>query len=113
MSFLFSLLHVVWRIDSVRVVAADRRLWLSEGVPMLVHYVIALSLLPWPVYAASILVGGFVTAQVVTCTHQSEELLEGPQSDWVTAQFRTTRNAVRLAANDTTDACRIDCCCEH
>lgn len=63
-SFLFSLLHVVWRIDSLKVVAEDRRLWVSEGLPILVHYALAFTLLPWQTYAASILLGGFLCAQV-------------------------------------------------
>jgi fatty acid desaturase len=37
---------------------------------------------------------GLVSALIVTPTHQSEQLFEDYQPDWVTAQFQSTRNAV-------------------
>lgn len=41
-----------------------------------------------------IVFGGFLMANIVTTTHQSEELMFEHEHDWVASQFLTTRNAV-------------------
>ena len=87
----FSLLHVVWRVDSA-VVAVKRRLW-KEIIPLVGHYALFLALVPLPTFVAAVLLGGFVMANIVTTSHQSEELIWEPEHDWVRLQFRTTRDA--------------------
>jgi len=48
--------------------------------------------LPFKVFILSILIGGFLVAEVVTATHQSEDMLEGLSFTFVEDQFRTTRD---------------------
>ena len=42
----------------------------------------------------AVFASGLISALIVTPTHQSEDLFEEYQPDWVTAQFQSTRNAV-------------------
>jgi fatty acid desaturase len=88
----FSLLHWVWRIDSLVVSIKRGPLW-PELLPILAHYAIYLSLVPASTFIAAVFLGGFVMANIVTTSHQSEELLFTPEHDWVRMQFRTTRDA--------------------
>merc|ERR1712154_645766 len=61
---------------------------------LLAHYFIMLTILPASVWVPAVFLSGLMSALIVTPTHQSEELFEDFQFDWVTAQFRSTRNAV-------------------
>ena len=46
------------------------------------------------------LLAGLVSATIVTVSHQSEEMFDEPQHDWVASQLRSTRDA-RTGINDT------------
>lgn len=93
--FLFSFLHVIWRIDSIRTVMDDKpKLFLSEGLPILAHYVVYSLLVGPGTLFAAVLFGGWVMANVTSSTHQSEDLRTRPDDCWVRMQFDTTRNAV-------------------
>merc|ERR1712232_110654 len=46
------------------------------------------------VWFPAIFLSGLMSALIVTPTHQSEELFDEFQFDWVTSQFQSTRNAV-------------------
>lgn len=88
---LFSLLHVVWRIDSLRV-AWKRRIW-RELIPIAIHYVAWFTLFPASTVVLSILFGSLLMANITSTTHQSEDLLYEYEHDWIKMQFKTTRNA--------------------
>ena len=51
-----------------------------------------LALLPLKVAIGSILVGGFLVAEIVTATHQSEEMFSEISFNFVEDQFATTRD---------------------
>ena len=87
----FAMLHVIWRVDSLAV-SLKRRLT-GELLPILGHYFFFLALVPASTFAAAVLFGGFVMANIVTTSHQSEELIWEPEHDWVRLQYRTTRDA--------------------
>lgn len=53
-----------------------------------------MTVFPVSVWFPSVLISGLVSAAIVTPTHQSEELFDEYQPDWVQAQFSSTRNAV-------------------
>ena len=89
--FLFSLLHVVWRIDSLKV-AWTRRLW-GELIPIVGHYAIWLATFSVPTVALAVLFGGLLMANITSTTHQSEDLLFEHEHDWIKMQLNTTRNA--------------------
>ena len=58
------------------------------------HYAILLTVFPVSVWLPAILLSGLLSALIVTPTHQSEEMFDSYQPDWVSAQFLSTRNAV-------------------
>ena len=66
----------------------------NELYALLAHYFILLSILPFNVWMPAVFLSGLLSALIVTPTHQSEELFEDYQADFVTAQFQSTRNAV-------------------
>jgi fatty acid desaturase len=94
----FSFLFALWRVDSLKVVIdaieQKRPNAKSELYSLLIHYAVLLTLFPVHVWVPAVFMSGLVSALIVTPTHQSEELFEDHPSDWVTAQFRSTRNAV-------------------
>ena len=94
----FSFLFALWRYDSVKVaieaVESKRPGAKQELYGLLVHYAILLTVFPVQVWLPAVFISGLVSALIVTPTHQSEELFEDYQPDWVTAQFLSTRNAV-------------------
>merc|ERR1712028_236751 len=61
---------------------------------LLVHYSLLFGFLPVKVWFPAIFLSGLLSALIVTPTHQSEELFDEYQADFVTAQFTSTRNAV-------------------
>ena len=61
---------------------------------LLLHYAILLTVFPVGVWAPAILISGLMSALIVTPTHQSEDMFDDYQPDWVQAQFLSTRNAV-------------------
>lgn len=94
----FSFMFALWRFDSLKVaidaVEEKRPNAKSELYSLLVHYAILFIVFPVNVFVPAIFMSGLVSALIVTPTHQSEELFEEYQPDWVTAQFQSTRNAV-------------------
>jgi len=48
--------------------------------------------LPIQVSILSVLIGGWLVAEIVTATHQSEELIDGLSYTFVEDQFKTTRD---------------------
>lgn len=94
----FSFMFALWRVDSMKVavdaVENKRPNAKSELYSLLIHYAVLLTVFPVSVWLPAIFMSGLVSALIVTPTHQSEELFEDFQPDWVTAQFQSTRNAV-------------------
>ena len=94
----FSFLFALWRYDSINAAIAnvrkDRTHAEDELKGLLVHYAILLTVFPFAVWVPAVLISGLMSALIVTPTHQSEELFDEFQSDWVQAQFQSTRDAV-------------------
>lgn len=94
----FSFLFALWRVDTLKVAVdavetkrpdAKNELWYLLG-----HYFVLLSIFPAQIWIPAVFLSGLMSALIVTPTHQSEDYFDEFQSDWVTAQFRSTRNAV-------------------
>jgi fatty acid desaturase len=66
----------------------------KELYALLAHYFIMMSVLPFSVWVPAVFLSGLMSAIIVTPTHQSEEMFEEYQPDFVKAQFASTRNAV-------------------
>mmetsp|Transcript_113338 Transcript_113338/g.222252 ORF Transcript_113338/g.222252 Transcript_113338/m.222252 type:complete len:385 (-) Transcript_113338:358-1512(-) len=94
----FSFLFALWRFDSLKVaiesVEKKRPNAKEELYSLLIHYFVLFNVFPVNVWVPAVFMSGLVSALIVTPTHQSEELFEDYQPDWVTAQFESTRNAV-------------------
>lgn len=94
----FSFMFALWRFDSIKVAISSVRQKRPGSKPglysLIAHYTVLLALFPYKVYIPAIFMSGLVSALIVTPTHQSEEMFSEYQSDWVTAQFQSTRNAV-------------------
>lgn len=65
----------------------------AELALILAHWTIMGALVPLPVIIGYTFLSGLITAVIVTVTHQSEELFEEHNPDFVDAQFRSTRDA--------------------
>lgn len=94
----FSFLFALWRVDTVKVVIdaieEKRPEAKNELYALMLHYGLLLTLLPFNVWVPAVFFSGLMSALIVTPTHQSEEMFEEFQPDFVTAQFKSTRNAV-------------------
>lgn len=94
----FSFLFALWRIDSAKVAISSVREKRPGSKPglyaLIIHYTWLFALFPIKVWLPSIFASGLLSALIVTPTHQSEEMFEDYQHDWVTAQFQSTRSAV-------------------
>lgn len=94
----FSFLFALWRIDTIKVIVnaieEKRPEAKNELYALMLHYGILLTFLPFNVWIPAVLFSGLMSALIVTPTHQSEEMFEEYQPDFVTAQFESTRNAV-------------------
>jgi acyl-lipid Delta6-acetylenase / acyl-lipid (9-3)-desaturase len=94
----FSFMFALWRYDSVKVsidaVEQKRPSARNELYCLLIHYAVLLTVFPVTVWIPAIFLSGLMSALIVTPTHQSEEMFNEYQPDWVTAQFQSTRNAV-------------------
>ena len=94
----FSALFALWRWDTIQVsvnsVEEKRPSAKEELYAIMAHYFIVMTLLPFNVWVPAVFLSGFMSAMIVTPTHQSEEIFAEYQPDWVTAQFLSTRNAV-------------------
>lgn len=85
----YSFLHVSWRMQSIQFVMGSGEN--VERVLMFFGYCWYLSL-PVSVIIGSVLFGGFLVAIVVTCNHQTEDILPtNCQLDFFSDQFTTTR----------------------
>mmetsp|Transcript_27381 Transcript_27381/g.38544 ORF Transcript_27381/g.38544 Transcript_27381/m.38544 type:complete len:502 (+) Transcript_27381:68-1573(+) len=94
----FSALFALWRVDSVTVtvnaVEEKRPGAKSELFSLMAHYAVLFTVFPLAVWVPAVFLSGLLSAIIVTPTHQNEEMFEDYQSDFVTAQFQSTRNAV-------------------
>lgn len=86
----YAFLFVSWRIQSFQWSWAHGTK--SELALMAINYTWIIVVLPWKVSICSVLLGGWLVSEIVTATHQSEELIEGPSFTFVEDQFRTTRD---------------------
>jgi fatty acid desaturase len=95
-------LFALWRIDSLKVaidaVEEKRPNSKAELYGLLAHYAVLFTFFPLSVWLPAVFVSGLISALIVTPTHQSEEMFYKYQPDWVSAQFRSTRNAVTTNA---------------
>jgi len=85
----FAFLYVSWRMQSIQ--------WSFARNDKLELFLIGLNYLwllylPLQVSIGSVILGGFLVAEIVTATHQSEEILSGASFNFVEDQFRTTRD---------------------
>mmetsp|Transcript_9314 Transcript_9314/g.34460 ORF Transcript_9314/g.34460 Transcript_9314/m.34460 type:complete len:476 (-) Transcript_9314:139-1566(-) len=90
--FVFSFLYVSWRIQSIQYIIEHKLL--LEGSIIAMSYSILFYFLPLKVILCSILIGGWLVAEIVTATHQDEEFLTEKSFDFVADQFKTTRDVV-------------------
>jgi len=85
----YAFLFVSWRIQSIQYAYGTGNykelFWISFNY-------IWLATLPLPVAIGSIIVGGWLVAEIVTASHQSEEMIEGLSYTFVEDQFNTTRD---------------------
>jgi fatty acid desaturase len=93
-----SLLFAIWRLDSATLCIKDsltgfKRKSQFELLGLVAHYSLMAALVPLKVFIPQVFLAGFITAVIVTVTHQSEELFEQHNPDFVDAQFKSTRNA--------------------
>jgi len=94
----FSLMFLVWRIDSMKVCINDakngfKRKTQWELALQLAHYGVLAAFVPIPVIVGHVFLSGLISAIIVTVTHQSEDLFFEFNPDFVLAQFQSTRNA--------------------
>lgn len=75
-------------------VKANRTHAEDELKGLLIHYAVLLTVFPLAIWVPAVLISGLMSALIVTPTHQSEELFDEFQSDWVQAQFSSTRDAI-------------------
>eukprot|EP00962_Isochrysis_galbana_P012999 scaffold3717_cov124-Isochrysis_galbana.AAC.17 len=90
----YSILFLYWRFDSIRYVLKHKK-W-SEAARLAGHWAAFAALVPFQSLFLSVWLSGFITATIVTVTHQSEEIFLGEtlrKYDFVEAQFRSTRDA--------------------
>jgi fatty acid desaturase len=94
----FSFMFALWRYDSVKVtidaVEKKRPGAKAELYSLMAHYFVLFTVFPAVVWVPAVFMSGLVSALIVTPTHQSEEMFDEYQNDWVIAQFQSTRNAV-------------------
>eukprot|EP00979_Chaetoceros_neogracilis_P002961 scaffold493_cov258-Chaetoceros_neogracile.AAC.9 len=94
----FSLLFLLWRVRSIQIVVPaieEKRTQAKEELySLMIHYAVLLTVFPASVWVPSVFISGLMSAFIVTPTHQSDVFFVDKQEDWVTAQFRSTRNAV-------------------
>jgi fatty acid desaturase len=87
--FAYSLLHVSWRIQSIEFVIGSGN-W-NERLAMSLGYLWLISMGPI-VSILGVLIGGFLVAIVVTCNHQTEDIIPTDSAYcYVTDNFTSTR----------------------
>jgi len=87
--FAYMFLYASWRAQSL-ISAYKTRNWFELSL-IVTNYAI-LATLPLSVVIGSILIGGFLVAEIVTATHQSEDMLPSISHEFALDQFRTTRD---------------------
>jgi len=90
----FSILFLYWRFDSIKYVLQAKK-W-GEAARLAAHWALYAAMVPVGTLFSSGWLSGFLTATIVTVTHQSEEIFFGDtlrKYDFIEAQFRSTRNA--------------------
>jgi len=94
----FSFLFALWRFDTIKTIIAalksKRKGSKAEAWSLVAHYTLLFTFYPLKVIIPAVFISGLLSALIVTPTHQSEELFDEYQPDFVTAQFTSTRNAV-------------------
>lgn len=85
----YAFLYVSWRIQSFQYAWARRNR--VELILIALNY-IWLFCLPLKVALGSVIFGGWLVAEIVTATHQSEEMIPGVSYNFVEDQFATTRD---------------------
>lgn len=94
----FSALFALWRVDTLTVaieaVEQKRKDAKTELYCLLFHYAFLFTVFPVSIWLPAVFFSGLMSALIVTPTHQSEQMFEEYQPDWVTAQFQSTRDAV-------------------
>lgn len=95
----FSTLFLIWRFDSIKVLISElrkkkpRKSAKAELFFIALHWAIVCSIMPAKIVIGHILLSGLITAIITTATHQSEEMFEDFNPDFVDNQFRSTRDA--------------------
>lgn len=95
----FSMLFMVWRTDSIKVLWKElrkekpRKGAVTEAIFLGIHWFLVIACIPWHIIPIYILLSGLITAIITTATHQSEEMFESFNPDFVDNQFRSTRDA--------------------
>eukprot|EP00020_Sapocribrum_chincoteaguense_P002503 CAMPEP_0170740748 /NCGR_PEP_ID=MMETSP0437-20130122/5844_1 /TAXON_ID=0 /ORGANISM="Sexangularia sp." /LENGTH=406 /DNA_ID=CAMNT_0011079259 /DNA_START=32 /DNA_END=1252 /DNA_ORIENTATION=- len=87
----YAFLYFSWSMQSIMFAWANKLYF--ELAILALHYT-WFACLPLNVALGSILLGGWLVAEVVTATHQSEEIIDGVSHDFVGVQYRTTRDVV-------------------
>jgi fatty acid desaturase len=85
----YTFLYASWRLQSFQ--WSWERKYKLELFLMAVNYTWLL-MLPLQVSIGSILFGGWLVAEIVTATHQSEDILPGISFSFIEDQFATTRD---------------------
>jgi len=85
----YAFLYVSWRIQSFQYAWANG--YKMELFLMLLNYTWLL-ILPWKVSIGSVILGGWLVAEIVTATHQSEDMFPEASFNFVEDQFATTRD---------------------
>eukprot|EP01118_Nematostelium_gracile_P004125 TRINITY_DN14860_c0_g1_i1.p1 TRINITY_DN14860_c0_g1~~TRINITY_DN14860_c0_g1_i1.p1 ORF type:complete len:378 (-),score=108.20 TRINITY_DN14860_c0_g1_i1:94-1227(-) len=85
----YAFLYVSWRIQSFQTAWARKDK--IELILMAINYS-WLTYLPWKVAIGSVLLGGWLVAEIVTASHQSEDMKDGQSYDFCEDQFSTTRD---------------------
>ena len=88
---LYAFTYALWRRHSLAS-AIERRDTKELGL-LAIHYAWLFTCLPLGVALGSILIGGFLVGALVTATHQTEEIMFEQNTQFVDAQFRSTREA--------------------
>jgi len=85
----YAFLYVSWRIQSIQWNVAHPK---KMEIALIALNYIWLICLPVKVAFLSVILAGWLVAEVVTATHQSEDMIEGVSFSYVDDQFNTTRD---------------------
>jgi len=86
----YSFLYLSWRLQSFQHALANKEK--MELALMAINYTWLFGFLPIKVALGSILLGGWLVAEIVTATHQSEDMIDGASFHFCEDQFATTRD---------------------